>query len=56
MCTNMPLLAWMLSYLTQKEKPLTYIETHAGRAMYDLGDEEAFENRRSRRGYHAPQG
>ena len=35
------LLAWMLSYLTQKEKPLTYIETHAGRAMYDLGDEEA---------------
>lgn len=35
------LLAWMLDYLTQKEKPLTYIETHAGRALYDLGAEEA---------------
>ncbi|MEM6941152.1 MAG: 23S rRNA (adenine(2030)-N(6))-methyltransferase RlmJ [Pseudomonadota bacterium] len=30
------LLAWMLSYLTQKDKPLIYIETHAGRGIYDL--------------------
>lgn len=24
------LLAWMLAYLTRKDKPLTYMETHAG--------------------------
>jgi 23S rRNA (adenine2030-N6)-methyltransferase len=35
------LLAWMLDYLTQKDKPLTYIETHAGRGLYDLGSDEA---------------
>ena len=35
------LLAWMLNYLIQKEKPLTYIETHAGRGRYDLAAPEA---------------
>ncbi|MEJ6745736.1 MAG: 23S rRNA (adenine(2030)-N(6))-methyltransferase RlmJ [Yoonia sp.] len=35
------LLAWMLAYLTRKDKPLTYIETHAGRALYDLSDDFA---------------
>lgn len=35
------LLAWMLDYLTAKDKPLSYIETHAGRGLYDLGSEEA---------------
>lgn len=35
------LLAWMLDYLTAKPKPLTYIETHAGRGLYDLGSAEA---------------
>jgi len=35
------LLSWMLSYLTRKDKPLSYIETHAGRALYDLEAEEA---------------
>jgi 23S rRNA (adenine2030-N6)-methyltransferase len=35
------LLAWTLEYLTRKDKPLTYLETHAGRALYDLGAEEA---------------
>ncbi len=34
-------LAWVLDYLTQKDKPLTYIETHAGRGVYDLGADEA---------------
>jgi len=34
-------LAWMLDYLTRKEKPLSYIETHAGRGLYDLGDAAA---------------
>ena len=35
------LLAWMLDYLTAKDKPLTYIETHAGRGLYDLSSTEA---------------
>lgn len=35
------LLAWTLDYLTQKDKPLSYIETHAGRGLYDLGGAEA---------------
>lgn len=35
------LLAWILAYLTQKDKPLSYIETHAGRAFYDLNDAAA---------------
>ena len=34
-------LAWVLDYLTQKDKPLTYIETHAGRGVYDLAADEA---------------
>ena len=29
-------LAWMLDYLTRKDKPLSYIETHAGRGLYAL--------------------
>jgi len=35
------LLAVMLEYLTRKDKPLSYIETHAGRGLYDLGGLEA---------------
>ncbi|MEM6305091.1 MAG: 23S rRNA (adenine(2030)-N(6))-methyltransferase RlmJ [Pseudomonadota bacterium] len=35
------LLAWMLAYLTRKDKPLSYLETHAGRAIYDLSDAAA---------------
>lgn len=34
-------LAWVLDYLTQKDKPLSYIETHAGRGLYDLASEPA---------------
>jgi 23S rRNA (adenine2030-N6)-methyltransferase len=34
-------LAWVLDYLTRKDKPLSYIETHAGRGVYDLDAEEA---------------
>jgi 23S rRNA (adenine2030-N6)-methyltransferase len=34
-------LAWVLEYLARKDKPLTYIETHAGRGLYDLGAPEA---------------
>lgn len=35
------ILAAMLDYLTRKDKPLTYIETHAGRGLYDLSSPEA---------------
>lgn len=35
------LLAWVLDYLTQKDKPLSYVETHAGRGLYDLAAPEA---------------
>ncbi|MGI3168778.1 23S rRNA (adenine(2030)-N(6))-methyltransferase RlmJ [Pseudooceanicola sp. C21-150M6] len=35
------LLAWMLARLTEKPKPLSYIETHAGRGLYDLTAAEA---------------
>lgn len=35
------LLAAALSYLARKDKALTYIETHAGRGLYDLTDAAA---------------
>ena len=35
------LLAAMLDYLTRKDKPLSYIETHAGRGLYHLDDPHA---------------
>jgi 23S rRNA (adenine2030-N6)-methyltransferase len=35
------LLAFMLDYLVQKDKPLSYIETHAGRGLYDLASDAA---------------
>jgi 23S rRNA (adenine2030-N6)-methyltransferase len=44
------LLAWMLDYLTRKDKPLTYIETHAGRALYDLNAEEALKTGEAKAG------
>jgi len=34
-------LAWVLTYLTRKDKPISYIETHSGRALYDLASEAA---------------
>lgn len=35
------LLAWCLDYMTRKDKPLSYIETHAGRGVYDLASDAA---------------
>ncbi len=35
------LLSWMLGYLVTKDKPLTYLETHAGRGLYQLDAPEA---------------
>ncbi|NOD92797.1 23S rRNA (adenine(2030)-N(6))-methyltransferase RlmJ [Ruegeria sp. HKCCD4884] len=35
------LLAWVLNYLTRKDKPLSYVEMHSGRGLYKLDAEEA---------------
>ncbi len=35
------LLAVALDYLTRKDKPITYLETHAGRGLYDLSGAQA---------------
>ena len=35
------LLAVALDYLTRKDKPLSYLETHAGRGLYRLDGAEA---------------
>jgi 23S rRNA (adenine2030-N6)-methyltransferase len=35
------LLCAMLGYLTRKDKPLSYLETHSGRGLYDLSAAEA---------------
>ncbi|XDA97583.1 23S rRNA (adenine(2030)-N(6))-methyltransferase RlmJ [Sulfitobacter sp. LCG007] len=50
------LLAWMLSYLMRKDKPLSYIETHAGRALYDLGDAAALKTGEAARGIARTEG
>ena len=34
-------LSWVLDYMTRKDKPLTYVETHGGRGLYDLSADEA---------------
>ena len=44
------LLSWVLSYLTQKDKPLSYIETHAGRGLYNLKDPAAQKTGEAARG------
>ncbi|MFN7002929.1 MAG: 23S rRNA (adenine(2030)-N(6))-methyltransferase RlmJ [Roseinatronobacter sp.] len=35
------LLAWVLDYMANKDKPLSYLETHAGRGLYRLDAAEA---------------
>ena len=44
------LLACVLAYLTAKDKPLSYIETHAGRGLYDLAGSEAAKTGEARAG------
>ncbi|MEX0287101.1 MAG: 23S rRNA (adenine(2030)-N(6))-methyltransferase RlmJ [Paracoccaceae bacterium] len=44
------LLATVLAYLTRKDKPLTYMETHAGRAVYDLSGPEAVKTQEAAQG------
>lgn len=43
-------LAWVLDYLTRKDKPLSYIETHAGRGVYDLAADEAIKTGEAAKG------
>ncbi|CTQ48433.1 23S rRNA (adenine(2030)-N(6))-methyltransferase RlmJ [Jannaschia donghaensis] len=44
------ILAWALAYLTQKDKALSYLETHAGRGLYDLSDAAAVKTGEARQG------
>lgn len=44
------LLAVMLDYLIRKDKPLSYIETHGGRALYDLRDAAALKTNEAAQG------
>jgi len=45
-------LAGVLALLTQKERPITYMETHAGRGLYDLSGEQATKTGEWRAGMH----
>lgn len=40
----------LLDYLTQKDKPLFYLETHAGRGLYDLQSKESKKTGEASRG------
>lgn len=40
----------LLAYMTQKEKPLLYLETHAGRGFYDLKNKQALKTNEARQG------
>lgn len=46
------LLAVVLDYMARKPKPLSYIETHAGRALYDLSGIEARKTGEAAAGLH----
>lgn len=44
------LLAWVLARMAEKPKTLSYLETHAGRGVYDLDDEHAHRTGEARAG------
>lgn len=44
-------LSILLTHMAQKDKPLTYIETHAGRGIYDLQSNEAVKTHEAEKGY-----
>lgn len=48
-------LAWAVAYLTRKDKPVTYVETHAGRGAYDLAADEALKTGEAARGVLRPE-
>ena len=41
----------VLKHLTQKDKPLTYLETHSGRGIYDLTSAESLKTGEAIKGY-----
>lgn len=46
-------LAHVLAYMTRKDKPLSYIETHSGRGLYDLAAPEAVRTGEAAKGIEA---
>lgn len=44
------LLAWALDYMTRKDKPISYIETHAGRGLYDLSKQASLKTGEAAKG------
>lgn len=44
------ILSRLLQYMTQKEKPLFYLETHSGRGMYDIKSSQALKTGEARTG------
>lgn len=40
----------LLHYMTNKEKPIFYLETHAGRGMYDLHDKQSLKTGEAQQG------
>jgi len=48
------ILAWILAYLQRKDKPISYIETHSGRAVYDLTAAEAIKTGEAALGIQRP--
>ncbi len=49
-------LSWVLEYMTRKDKPITYLETHGGRGLYDLGADEALKTGEAAAGIGAVEG
>ena len=43
-------LLYTIEYLNKKEKPYTFFDSHAGRALYDLKSEEAQKTKESEKG------
>ncbi|MBP1804735.1 23S rRNA (adenine(2030)-N(6))-methyltransferase RlmJ [Rubellimicrobium aerolatum] len=50
------LLAWALAEMARKDKPLSYLETHAGRGLYDLAAPEAIKTGEARAGIERVEG
>ena len=46
-------LSVLLNVMAQKDKPLTYFETHAGRGVYDLNAPEAEKTKEADKGIRA---
>lgn len=46
-------LSLVLAYLTEKDKPLFYLETHSGKGLYDLKDKQAQKTREFEEGIQA---